>query len=285
MENTSESNRSQYDTTLKDLFEHLPQTLLRILSGLQAIELLSVEFASTQKRLPDLVFRMEDGSILHLELQSSSEGMDWRMLMYYSLIRQRYPGSDLIQKVLYVGLDPWEPRAAIDEKNLSFRYEVVDIRTIDCWQLMASPLLEENILAILCRMDQQEETIHELLYRISELPTKARADALAKLFVLSRLRRLETIIKKEAEEMALTFNVMENDVLRPLFMKAQMDSEQKGLQDGKTDTLLKQMRRKFGQTPDWVAEKVQAASLEQIEAWSDNFVFANSVDEVFGDRH
>ncbi|MBF0155458.1 MAG: hypothetical protein HQL64_17120 [Magnetococcales bacterium] len=281
MENTNESNRSQYDTTLKDLFEHLPQTLLRILSGQQAVELLSVEFASTQKRLPDLVFRMENGSILHLELQSSSEGMDWRMLMYYALIRQRYPDTDLIQKVLYVGLDAWEPQAAIEEKSLTFRYEVVDIRTIDCRKLMDSPLLEENILAILCRMDQQEETIQELLYRISELLPKARADALAKLFVLSRLRRLETLIKKEAEEMALTFNVMENDVLRPLFMKAQIDSKLEGRQEEAASMLLKLMRRKFGQTPDWVTEKIKAADLDLIEIWSDNFVFANSVEEVF----
>ncbi|MBF0163716.1 MAG: hypothetical protein HQM01_04260 [Magnetococcales bacterium] len=63
------------------------------------------------------------------------------------------------------------------------------------------------------------------------------------------------------------------------------EGRQEGRQDGKTDTLLKQMRRKFGQTPDWVTEKVKAANLEQIEVWSDNFVFATSVDEVFGDRH
>ena len=60
------------------------------------------------------------------------------------------------------------------------------------------------------------------------------------------------------------------------------------LQDGRKEEgasmLLKQMRRKFGQTPDWVTEKIKAAELEQVEVWSDNFVFANSVDEVFDDR-
>ncbi|MBF0272220.1 MAG: hypothetical protein HQL98_09175 [Magnetococcales bacterium] len=45
--------------------------------------------------------------------------------------------------------------------------------------------------------------------------------------------------------------------------------------------ILKQMYRKFGSTPDWVTETVKSASLEQIEVWSDNFVFANSADEVF----
>lgn len=37
----------------------------------------------------------------------------------------------------------------------------------------------------------------------------------------------------------------------------------------------------FGSTPDWVTEKVRSANLEWIEIWSDNFVFANSVDELF----
>jgi len=61
--------------------------------------------------------------------------------------------------------------------------------------------------------------------------------------------------------------------------------EQKRRQAGRPEEaasiLLKQMRRKFGQTPDWVTEKARSANLELIEIWSDNFVFANSVDEVF----
>ena len=206
MENQKDKNRSQYDTTFKDLFKQPPQTLLQILIGRQAVALLPVEFASTQKRLPDLVFLMEDDSIFHLELQSKSENMDWRMLMYYPLIRQMYPDKVLVQKVLYVGAQRWHHQAGIEEKNISFRYEVVDIRDIDCRMLMVSPALEENILAVLCRMDNQKETIREILYRISELPDKARADALTKLFILSRLRKLEIIVKMEAEEMALTFN-------------------------------------------------------------------------------
>ncbi|NGZ06700.1 MAG: DUF4351 domain-containing protein [Magnetococcales bacterium] len=61
--------------------------------------------------------------------------------------------------------------------------------------------------------------------------------------------------------------------------------EQRGRQEGRQEEaasmLLKLMRRKFGQMPDQVLEQVRSANLEQIEVWSDNFVFANSVDEVF----
>ncbi|HIJ82974.1 MAG TPA: hypothetical protein HPQ00_02085 [Magnetococcales bacterium] len=43
--------------------------MLQILIGREAVELLTVEFASTQKRLPDLLFLLKDDSIFHLELQ------------------------------------------------------------------------------------------------------------------------------------------------------------------------------------------------------------------------
>ena len=61
-------------------------------------------FPSVKKRLPDLVVRLADGSIFHLELQSDTdEIMVWRMLEYYVLIRSLYPDAVLIQQVLYVG--------------------------------------------------------------------------------------------------------------------------------------------------------------------------------------
>ena len=62
----------RYDTTLKELFQALPQRLLFLLVGMEAVELLPIEFPSVKKRLPDLVVRLSDGSIFHLELQAAS---------------------------------------------------------------------------------------------------------------------------------------------------------------------------------------------------------------------
>ncbi|MEO5326673.1 MAG: DUF4351 domain-containing protein [Magnetococcus sp. THC-1_WYH] len=194
--------------------------------------------------------------------------------------------------MLYVGLKEWQPGSAIEEPNLSFRYEVVDIRSIDCRELMASPSLEENILAILCRIDNQKEIIQEILYRISELPIKARADALTKLVILSRLRKLETVVKTEAEEMSLTFNLMENDVFRPIIMKAimeaQTDSEQigerKGEKKGEAKILTRLLQRRFGVVPDWVNKKIAEAEPPSLEEWSLRFVDAQSLDDVFSDK-
>ncbi|MEO5363902.1 MAG: DUF4351 domain-containing protein [Magnetococcus sp. DMHC-8] len=292
MEKQTEKRRSQYDTTLKDLFAQPPQRLLQMLIGRQAIQLLPVEFASTQKRFPDLLFLLDDGAIFHLELQGTPEGMDWRMLMYYVLIRQRYPDKVLRQTVLYVGQAPWHPPSVILEKNLSFRYDVVDIRMIDCRALLNSPALEESILAVLCRMDDHGQTIRTILGRIALLPTKARADALAKLVILSSLRQLETLVKTEAEEMTLTFDVMENDVLRPLFVKAQRDGEQRGIrigeqkgrQEGEAVFLLRLLQRRFGTLPDRVIQQVHNADPSTLERWGDQVLDAQSLDGVFAER-
>ncbi|MBF0147851.1 MAG: DUF4351 domain-containing protein [Magnetococcales bacterium] len=216
------------------------------------------------------------------------------------MIRQRHPDNPLSQMVLYVGLPEWHPRAGIAERALSFHYEVVDIRTIDCQQLMASPALEENILAILCRMDHQKETIRELVHRIAELPEKSRADALTKLLILSRLRRLETLVNMETSTMALTFNLMENDVLRPMILEALRDSEQKGLQKGMQNgiqqgiqqgeqqgmagMLIHMLQRRFGAIPARVEEKIAHAKASSLETWGLRLMEAGSLEEIFLDQ-
>ncbi|MBF0110392.1 MAG: DUF4351 domain-containing protein, partial [Magnetococcales bacterium] len=55
----------------------------------------------------------------------------------------------------------------------------------------------------------------------------------------------------------------------------------KGRQEEAASMLLKLMRRKFGQIPEWVHDKVRSASLDLIGTWGENVLFANSVDEVF----
>ena len=57
--------------------------------------------------------------------------------------------------------------------------------------------------------------------------------------------------------------------------------EQKGRQEEAASLLLKQIRRKWGQVPDWVTAKVTSATLLHIEAWSENILFANTFEEVF----
>lgn len=302
----------RYDNTIKDLFKTMPQHLLQQLVGKQGVALLPVEFPSTMKRIPDCLFEMEDQSLLHLDLQSKSEPMDWRMLMYYVFIRQRYPNRELVQKVLYLGSKSWRPAAVIQERSLQFRYEVIDIRDIDCRKLLDSPSLEENILAVLCRMENPKTTIREILRRIDRLKPKARQDALVQLMTLSGLRRLETMVQMEAKQMAIHIDVMQNAWLKDLILhgrKKRMKKErkkalqkgiQKGIQQGiqqgvqqgvqqgqqieATSFLFRLLDHRFSPLPSVIKSKVQAADRDTLEKWMVRAFDARTLQDVFGDK-
>ncbi len=116
----------KFDTTLKELFQQPPRRLLELLIGAQPVELLTVEFPAVRMRRPDLVARLTDGRIHHLELQSDNDDdMVWRMLDYYPPIFKltRQPP---VQMVLYVGDKPLRMVGRIDHEQLQFRCQVID---------------------------------------------------------------------------------------------------------------------------------------------------------------
>ncbi|MBF0627280.1 MAG: DUF4351 domain-containing protein [Magnetococcales bacterium] len=88
--------------------------------------------------------------------------------------------------------------------------------------------------------------------------------------------------------MSLTFNVMENDVLRPMFLKAQMDAELRGKLEGKLEgeaaLLTRMLQRRFGLLPAWIHEKIAQAELPALEEWSLRIFDAHSLEEIFADR-
>ncbi len=178
--------------------------------------MLTVEFPAVKKRLPDLVVRLRDDAIFHLELQSTPDSMAWRLLEYYTMIRGVYPEDPLRQMVLYIGPGPKRPASKIEKPNLNFRYTVRDIREIDGQHMLDSPMLEENLLAILCRLGNERLTIREILQRIIPRPARERADALEKRVIPAGLRKLDLPVKKEIKEMVISIDVMENVILRDI---------------------------------------------------------------------
>jgi len=48
-------------------------------------------------------------------------------------------------------------------------------------------------------------------------------------------------------------------------------------------TLARQLERRFGPNPDWVADRLASATEEQLTRWEDRFATATSRAEVFLD--
>jgi predicted transposase YdaD len=263
----------RYDITLKSLFHGLPERLLELLTGHRPIETLTVEYPTVQRRLPDLVLRLDNGSNYHLELQSDIDPeIAWRMLEYYSLIC-RHDDRPLQQQVLYVGSADNTLAAGLQRDRLRYEYDVIDMREIDGELLLRSPSIEDNILALLCRLTDERDAVRALLARIGQLDANARADALEKVVILAGLRNLKPLIEQEIDQMPITVDIMQNPFLREAF--------DKGRQEGEHVLLVKQLEQRFGPLPDDVLRRLETAAPELLEQWGLALLAARTLDEVF----
>ncbi|MEO5373918.1 MAG: Rpn family recombination-promoting nuclease/putative transposase [Alphaproteobacteria bacterium] len=59
--------------------------------------------------------------------------------------------------------------------------------------------------------------------------------------------------------------------------------EEKGKAEGKAEMLLRLLRRRFGPLSPGVEDRVRAAGSEQLDGWSERFVDAHSLADVFGE--
>jgi len=57
--------------------------------------------------------------------------------------------------------------------------------------------------------------------------------------------------------------------------------EQTGEKKGEAKMLIRQLQHRFGQVPEQITARIKQADLKLLETWIDNFVFAQSLDDVF----
>ena len=84
---------------------------------------------------------------------------------------------------------------------------------LDGTALLTSPSLEDNLLALLCRLQNPRVAVQHLLARIASLGGQPRG-CLAKLVILAGLRRLHPVVREEIQQMPITINIQENPFLR-----------------------------------------------------------------------
>ncbi len=76
-----------YDRTLRELLQGIPREFIKLLANKNAIELLETSFPKVEEKKADLLVRLEDNSLFHLEVQTKNDAsMPKRMLKYASLI-------------------------------------------------------------------------------------------------------------------------------------------------------------------------------------------------------
>lgn len=253
---------SDYDATVKEPVRAGAPALPGMLAGAPVRCFLSAEFSSVRQRRPDMVARLMNGSVFHLELRAGPDPrLDWRMLEYYGPISELNDGAPVTQLVLHLGERGRGKPTGILHPNLNFAYHVRDISDLDPRPLLDSSAPEDAVLAILCGNDDIRVRVRNILARLVPLDRRARDDAAAKLLILAQLRRAVPVVKEELKSMAVQINIDEHPYLREIAAMGEVK--------GEAGSLLRQIERRLGHVPRSAAERVQGASADDLDRWMD----------------
>ncbi len=225
---------SSKDITLKDIFEEVPHRLSKILSPAPIKELLPTALPSTELRV-DFLARLEDESILHMEFQSFNDtNMPWRMLRYYTAIAEKYKTYNIKQLLVYVGNRKLRMKSKLRLRNLTFSYEILDIRQIDCRVLLESPDPMDRLLACLCKVEDEVYLIEKLIKTMESMNEEERKDYLLKALTLTELRpNLRIRLTEEVKHMPIV--VRPEDVRLPKRKLKKDILYRLGLEEGKKE--------------------------------------------------
>ncbi len=279
--------------------------LLKALTGYSELHWLNVELPEVTNRQVDLLGEAPDGELFHIELQSTNEpGFLERMGRYKFQIKSRY-GRYPRQLVLYVGDQPPRMETSLDVPDMSFRYHLVDIKDLDGEALLASPALSDNVIAILTRFGSEPGTVRRIIEQISRGSAGERENAFAGLRILAGLRKLRKEVIREAKNMPITEDIMQNELVWPFIergmsrgmeqgmsrgmeqgMSRGMEQGiargmEQGLGQGRLEILLGQIDERFGPPSKEIQERLEALSPAQVIAASRKIFTAQSVDDLF----
>ncbi|WPM31846.1 Rpn family recombination-promoting nuclease/putative transposase [Hydrogenobacter sp. T-2] len=252
------------DIALKDIFEEIPHRLSKILAPAPIKELLPTNFPSTELRV-DFLARLEDESVLHIEFQSFNDpNIPFRMLRYYLAIWERYPNSPIKQLLVYVGNRKLRMKSKLRLRNLTFSYEMLDIRQIDCRVLLESPDPMDRLLACLCGVEDELYLIEKLIKTMEGMNEEERKDYLLKALTLTELRpNLRIRLTEEVKHMPIV--VRPEDVRLPKRKLRKDILYRLGLEEGKQigelefaqNMVITLVESRLGYVPEGLAERVR----------------------------
>ena len=246
---------NRYDPVLKNLFLRLGPSLLQQLTGGRQIRApLNVELQQlreVKERKVDLLYELDDDSLLHLDLQAQNElDMPQRELEYRTLLRGLFK-RPVRQAVLYVGEARMTMADRIDEPGLAFHYELIDIRSFTAEQLLATNRPGDAVLAFLASgIVDRAALAREIVERLQRLPAPERRDALVSLLTLSGLRKSDRIVMEVVNSMSLAIDWQENEFLREIhdtgLQEGIQEGERAGIQKGMRATLQQLLSQRLG---------------------------------------
>ena len=284
----------RYDKVIKELLKDVMVTLITKVIGLKVVKSTAIEtkLQITNEREADFIIRveLEDGSksLLHIEFQATNfTQMVYRELWYWVYI-VRVLGIAPIQYVFYIGNEPLTMKDSISTETITYRYNLIDMRDVDCDTFLHSDKPEEVIISILCNYQKKgvKIFIREILQRIKELVPEEtlRGKYIRQVEVLSQLRDLQGEVCKEAEDMALVYDLERDVRFRQGREQGLLVGEQRGEQRGERKGIIEGMLEiKFGSAGVALMDMVGVVdSADKLEALKNLIRKADSLEELKG---
>lgn len=228
-ENKQSYQSQEYDKIFKENIEELIIPFAEKLLNINPKNLREIpnDLQTTLERKPDFLKKVvadksqkkieknkQKDFILHIEFQTVDEkDMAHRMNEYYAILYRKYK-LDVHQYVFFIGEGKAKMEKTIEAKNLSFRFEVINMQDFSYELFLNSNKPEEIILAILADFGKTDSDtiIKSILQKIKDLPIEnsIQKKTVIQLEVLSKLRKLQSQIIKHITAMALTYNIEED---------------------------------------------------------------------------
>jgi hypothetical protein len=265
-----------YDSIIKGLFQrNRPSVLLDLLTGgIPVRQILNAELAKVLERRADLVFLLEDETILHLEFQTRNDKeMPYREGIYGLLLGQKYKRR-VRQTVIYLGQPKMRMPNQLDLGQTKVAYTLIDIRDIDARMLIESGRPADLPIAMPARGGPERLT--EILKRAANLSGSERQRVLAELIQLCGLRSLQQPLIMELKSMA--------SLGTEIFLR--LPQVQSIVRDAKRDVRIQvlrdQLKGKFRTLPAWADERLEAATTIQVQRWLKKILTEETLEGVLG---
>lgn len=272
-----------FDVSLKVLFVRQGSGIVRqMVFGGNVAEFLATEQPQLSNRRTDLVARNEDGSLHHVEFQTSNEaGFPLRMLEYYAYLAKAHK-QHVVQTVLYLSREPMTLEDSYSSPSLMYRFTIINLRELDARPLLASPDWADNLMALFADGDLPA-ALEVVIARIATLSGEERDFAAGTLLILSGIIGMEETIRTRLQEVGM-IDLMQNTVIGPMILKSREDGREVGRaegraegrevgrEEGKLELFTNLLIAKFGPLPQWAQQRLAAAPPGDLDLWSRRLV-------------
>ncbi|HVU55626.1 MAG TPA: hypothetical protein VHD83_11250, partial [Puia sp.] len=250
----------QYDKIFKENIEEALPGLIKNLFGIHAIhtEELPDDIQHTRERIPDVLKRLTVPSgkkfILHIEFQTQNEPeMAFRMAEYFIMLLRKYQ-LPVRQYVIYVGRNRPLMTDHISTEQMSYKYHLITLSSIDYHLFLQRPRPEEKMLAILANFgnDDPASAIKGIVKQVID----ASSGDFAAQRHINQLRILAQLPKFDQEILTMLDNLESvfSDEQDILYRIGEMKGERKGEAKATKKAQEKFVKRLLRKTDFTIAE-------------------------------